>query len=100
MGPLTETARNEIKQRILDYGSIFSEWFVGVSEDPHRCLQVEHHVDEKKCLCICRECSSSEEARWLERYFVYTLGTDGHPGQGEETARYIFAYKKRSGTVE
>jgi len=92
----------EIKQEIKEYmdkcGGSYSSWYVGISEDPETRLFTGHSVNKKTDNWIYRTASSSERAREIEAYFVYTLRTDGGPGGGDRDAKAVYAYRKNSHT--
>lgn len=49
---------------------------------------------------IYKEAFNSDSARLVEDYFVNTLGTSGDAGGGDNTTKFIYAYKKASHTTE
>ena len=100
MAKLKETIKSEIKHFIKEYGGSYSGWYVGVATYPRKRLFTEHNVDEKNGCWIYREATSSNAAREVEEYFVERLGTDGGTGGGDESTKYVYAYKKTSKTKE
>lgn len=95
-----ETVKSEIKQYIINGGGSYSGWYVGIASDPRQRLFTDHNVNEKQGLWIFRECESSGDAREVEEYFVNTLGSDGGPGGGDYSTKYVYAYKKTPSTSE
>lgn len=91
-------SKEQIKQDIIDFicqeGGAYSDWYVGISEDPERRLFIEHNV-RKENGYIARLAYSSEVARQVEDYFVNIIGTDGETGGGGVDANGVYAYKKR-----
>ena len=89
----------DIKEYIGRSGaSTWSEAYVGVSKNAKDRLFNGHGVQEKGDRWIYRQAESSDIARETEAYFTDTLGTDGATGGGDETADYVYAYKKASHT--
>ena len=76
----------------------WNEVCVGISKDAKDRLFNGHGIQEKGDWWIYRQAISSEVAREVEDYFINTLGADGGTGGGDETADYVYAYKKTSHT--
>lgn len=74
-------------------------WYVGIASDPRSRLFGDHGVDEKGDMWIYRECESAVLAREVEEFFVKMIGTDGGLGGGDESTRWVYAYKKAPHTV-
>lgn len=94
MAKSEEEIKSDIKNFISKNGGSYSDWYVGITEDPKRRLE-QHGA---KDAWIYRQAASDEVARRIEKYFVEVLGTDGAPGGGDEDAVYVYAYKKKSHT--
>lgn len=94
MAKSKKTIISEIKEFMKKWGGNYSDWYVGIASDPRKRLFTEHNVDEKKDAWIYRKCDNSDIAREIEEYFVEILGTDGGAGGGDETTKYVYAYKK------
>lgn len=95
-----ETIISEIKAFMSNWGGHYSDWYVGIASDPRQRLFNDHNVDEKNDAWIYREAMNSESARAIEDYFINTLGTDGDVGGGDDTSKFVYAYKKASHTIE
>ena len=95
-----ETVKLEIEKYIQNSGESYSDWYVGIASDPRKRLFNDHNVDEKSGHWIFRECENSSVAREIEEYLINTLGTDGNPGGGDYSTKYVYAYKKTSSTIE
>lgn len=100
-------SKQSIIQVIKDYiancdGSYpsWNKWYVGITSDPRNRLFKDHRVDENKGGWIHDTAENSFIAREVETYFVNSLGTDGGPGGGDHTTRFVYAYRKTSYTVE
>jgi len=91
------TIINEIKNHI-DGGGSYSAWYVGIASKPRQRLFEDHKVNEKTNGWIYRESESSDIARSIEDHFVNTLGTDGGTGGGDNSTRFVYAYKKNAHT--
>ncbi len=94
MAKSEEQIKSDIKNFVNENGGAYSDWYVGISEDPESRLQ-QHG---SKNAWIYREATSNEVARRIEKYFVEVLGTDGGSGGGDEYSDYVYAYKKNSHT--
>ncbi len=78
-----------------------SDWYVGIASDSKKRLFEEHKVKEEDTMSyIYEDCGTDEIAREIEDYLVNTFGTDGAPGGGDESTKFVYAYKKTSSTVE
>jgi len=84
----------KISEHITTRGGLPYEWYVGISQNPERCLPVIHKVDLEKDKWIYIPANSDQEAREIEEYFVNRIRTDGGRGGGDNGARKIYAYKK------
>ncbi len=91
----------DIKAYIAKFsGTKYSDWYVGIASDPKQRLFVDHCVNEQSGAWIYCEALSSDAAREVEQYFIDQLKTDGGPGGGDRTTRFVYAYRKTSSTVE
>jgi hypothetical protein len=88
---------SDIKNHI---GSNFNNWYIGIAADPRQRLFVDHNVDEKNGSWIFREAQSSNEARDTEIYLIDKLGTKGDSGGGDNTTKFVYAYRITSTTRE
>ena len=86
--------KQEIKEFIKKNEGKYPDWYVGISENPEQRLE-QHGVKDGY---IYRTAESSEIARRIEEYFVEELGTDGGEGGGDEDAKSVYAYKKKTHT--
>lgn len=89
---------DNIRKYIQEKRGDYNLWYVGVSSNARSSLFIEHKVKEKEDLWIYKTALSSEIAREVERYFLIVLGTDGLIGNGEETARMVYTYRKAAHT--
>lgn len=94
-----EQIRSEIKVYIKAYGGVCADWYVGVASDPESRLFDDHGVS-REGFWIYRECENSDVAREIEEYFINVVGTDGGSGGGDNTTKYVYAYKKTISTNE
>lgn len=90
---------NEIKIHIEKEGSGYSAWYVGIASNPKKRLFEEHTVS-RNSWWICREAADAAQARKIEIYFIERLKTDGGTGGGDESSKFVYAYRKSSRTVE
>ncbi|MCD4761387.1 hypothetical protein K8R32_00320, partial [bacterium] len=77
-----------------------SSWYAGIAANPKNRLFVEHDVDEDNGAWIYNMANSNDEARRAEIYLIENVGFDGGPGGGDNTTKYVYAYKKTSYTKE
>ena len=82
---------------ILDNGGIFSDWYVGITEDIKGRLYGYHNV---KDTCATVKIPSIEMARVIQKYFIEGRKTDGGTGGGSVSGIYVYAYKKQDYTKE
>lgn len=99
-----DTERQEVINKIYRYiqnsKTYLNEWYVGITDDPIKRLFTDHQVKKENDYWIYNKCSSSDEARTIEEYFINTLKTDGGSGGGDDNSIYVYAYHKESHTVE
>lgn len=89
---------NDINAYMQKGGGEYRSWYVGVSKDARDRLFNGHQVKENGDWWIYSQASSSQVAREVEDYYVNRLRTDGGPGGGDNTADYVYAYKKAAHT--
>jgi len=80
-------------------GGSYPQWYVGVASDPPERLFHDHNVQEHGDQWIYVPCTTDGAARQVEAHFL-GLGCQGGPGGGDQTSRYVYAYKIRSHTTE
>ena len=95
-----DTIIKEILNYISECGGGNGNWYVGIATYPRETLFNRHGVKENGDSWIYRECISSGIARDIEYYFVNSVGMAGGPGGGDDSTRYIYAYKMSPHTVE
>jgi hypothetical protein len=88
----------EVKNYIDQHGGNYYEWFVGLAENPEEKL-IAHGVNLDLDRYTYQTATSIEDARCVERYFVYRLGAEGstYP-YTDEKAFSVYAYKKTPST--
>lgn len=92
-----KTICDEMAAHISKGGGLRKSWYVGITADIPQRLHGDHRVPKLDHWFIWREAYSSDEARAIEQAFL-DLGCDGGPGGGDHTARFVYAYLKRSVT--
>lgn len=100
MANTKEQAKKHLKDHIESCGGGYSKWYVGIASDVRQRLFSDHNVDEKNGQWAWAECENADTARDVEHYFVNTLGTQGGPGGGDRTTKYVYAYRISSSTKE
>ena len=93
-----QTIIDEIEAHINKRGGSFIDWYVGITKNARDRLFTDHRVKEKGDCWIHQKANSSQIARDVEDYFVNSVGTDGGPGGGDDTADIVYAYKKAAHT--
>ncbi len=88
----------EIKNHIEKEGSGYKNWYVGITNDIDKRLFGDHCVS-KQSWWIHREARNSAEAREIEEYF-FGKGCQGDTGGGDNSTKYVYAYKISSATRE
>lgn len=90
----------EVLAYIKEFGGDFSDWYLGISEDPMRTLFETHKVDKEADSWLYRQALSFGACRTLAQYFLGTLQVDGVLAQrGEEDLDCVYLYKKSERTV-
>ena len=90
----------EIVTYIKDNGGKYFEWYAGIASDPRQRLFTEHSVKENSDMWIFAPAINSDTARATEQHLINALGTDGGPGGGDYSTRFVYAYKKATHTQE
>lgn len=83
---------NDIVAHMQKGGGAYRDWYVGISKDARARLS-NHGVREGDWWIFC-QATSSANARAVEKYFLESVGTDGGPGGGDDSADQVYAYKK------
>jgi hypothetical protein len=88
-----EAIKTSIKDHIGKRGGAYSDWYVGIAQNPRDRLFQDHNVDEKKGCWIYDNAGTKAIAERIEKYFVEELGTKGNPGGGTDETTSVYAYK-------
>src|SRR6266700_2874685 len=87
---------NSIVTSIKDYvrkiGGQYSDWYVGIAQNPEDRLFQDHKV-HRNGAWIYDNAGSRESAARIEDYFVTRLGTKGNPGGGTDATTWVYAYR-------
>jgi hypothetical protein len=92
-------ARKRILPEIIDViqkyfkGTPYNECYVGITSDVEGSLLVEHKVSRLRDLWIAVPAVSHAVAREAQSFFL-DAGMDGDPEKGDETATFVYAYRK------
>tara|TARA_B100000315_G_C14405346_1_gene508426 strand:- start:401 stop:817 length:417 start_codon:yes stop_codon:yes gene_type:complete len=94
----------QIKYEILAYmkefGGDFSEYYVGVSDDPENALFKSHQVDRGKDPWLYKQALTYQAARTAQDYFLSRLKSDGEAiAGGNEDWDCVYVYKKSQRTA-
>ena len=90
---------SDIKAYVSKNGGAYSSWYVGIASDPKDRLFNDHAVAEVGGAWIYSPCASSTIAREIEDCFI-ALGMKGGAGGGDNTSKYVYAYKITKDTKE
>jgi len=88
-----QQAFDEIVAHIKKEGSAFKYWYSGITADIESRLFGDHGVPKKDHWYIYRETTSSAAARSVEKALI-EQGTDGGGGGGDESAVFVYSYRK------
>lgn len=89
----------EILAHIKEFGGEFSDWYVGVADDPKDALHGRHRADENEDVWLYKQALSTQACRTVQSYFLQRLNTDGEAvAASEQDMRYIYVYKKSART--
>ena len=84
---------DEIMAHARKEGGSLSNWYGGITSDIGTRLHSEHGVPREGHWFAWREAISSEHARSAEAALLRN-GMDGGTGGGDNTALFVYAYKK------
>ena len=93
------TIFNEIRSYVSRHPGLYSDWYAGIAADARKRLFTDHAVKESGDLWIFQLCGSSNEAREIENA-LFSLGMKGGPGGGDNSTKFVYAYKIGMHTVE
>jgi len=90
---MTETKQETINAFKAKIGEDYTNWYVGITNNPMDMLYTKHKVEEKADeLWIAQLTSSYQIAKEIEEHFV-KLGAKSVTVAEDETAKWIYAYK-------
>ncbi len=89
----------EIYSYLRRHGGACSSWYCGIAADPRRRLFIDHNVSEQHGAWIYQDAGSALNARTVEKQF-HELGCRGSGGGGDESTRFVYAYRIDATTRE
>jgi hypothetical protein len=90
----------EILAYIKEFGGDFSEYYVGLTDDPQKALFSTHKLDRKKDPWLYKQALTHQAARTAHEYFLNLLKTDGAPASdNSEDTDCVYVYKKSKRTT-
>lgn len=90
----------EILAYIKEFGGEFSDYYVGVADDPEKALFKSHQVDRKKDPWLYKQALTFQAARTAQDYFLSRLKADGDAViDGDENTDCVYVYKKSKRTA-
>ena len=90
----------EILAYIKEFGGDFSDYYVGVTDDPETALFQEHTVDRKKDPWLYKQALTFQAARTAQDYFLSRLKSDGaRVIEGDDDTDCVYVYKKSERTT-
>ena len=94
-----DKAISEIDSYVANNGRNYSQWYVGVAANGRQRLFNDHSVKEGGDAWIYCQCTDSDVARAVERYFL-AQRMKGGSGGGDDKSDYVYAYKIAAHTSE
>jgi hypothetical protein len=79
-------------------GGSYWDWYAGVTNNPPRRLFLNHNLNQSTGPWRCWHTQTADVARNIEDFLVNVLGFAGGTGGGDETAKFVYVYKKTSQT--
>lgn len=99
-GKTSEIIVNDIEKYILTCpGKYYSEFYIGITNDPEIRLFSEHHVDIHEGCWTFHRAIDIEQARAVEKNML-DKGMKGGPGGGTSTSIYVYCYQMTAETIE
>jgi hypothetical protein len=90
----------EILAYIKEFGGGFSDYFVGVTDDPEAALFNKHNVHRTKDPWLYKQALTFQAARTAQDYFLSRLKADGEPVlDRNEDIDCVYVYKKSERTT-
>ena len=90
----------DITAHVRDLGDSNDEWYAGIAADPPDRLFRRHRVRrEDTDAWIVRKAANEAKARKAEKRLLKD-GFNGAPGGGDESTRFVYAYKMASHASE
>lgn len=90
----------DIRAHVSNLGDPYKEWYAGIAADPDDCLFHRHCVRrEDTDAWIVRKAANEAKARKAEKK-LHKAGFGGGPGGGDESTRFVYAYKTASHTSQ
>ncbi len=89
---------HEIEEHIKLNGGSFSEWFVGMTEDPKKRLFGQHKLREKGDGWICRRTFDGGHAFEIVEYFRTVRQLATMKDTRSDDAVYVYAYRMKEHT--
>lgn len=98
--PVEQQTAVAIDEHIKNRHPRYADWYIGIASVPEQRLFIDHNVDKDNDYWIYRNAGDQTAARNVELFFIEQLGTDGGPGGGDHTTKFVYAYKKTPSTRE
>ncbi|MBA3047161.1 hypothetical protein KKC83_05865 [Patescibacteria group bacterium] len=99
MAETKDTIIDAIKNLISENGGKYSDYYVGITDGPKERLFEQHKVS-KNGIYDYWEALNANSARAVEKYCINQFSTDGGTGGGDDSSKFVYAYKKTSYTDE
>ena len=91
--------KHEILTYIYEFGGDFSNYYVGIADNPEEALFETHKLDKTKDPWLYRQALSYTAARTIRDYFLNLLRVDGAlVANGNKDTDWVYVYKKSEGT--
>ena len=92
----------EIMRYVKEIGSDFSEWYIGIAEDPSEALFVMHKVDKQKDIWMYKQAVSVRACFTVRDYFLKIQNMSGSNSSNENVTKstnYVYIFKKNDISV-
>jgi len=90
----------EVLAYIKEFGGDFSDYYVGLTDDPQKALFTTHKLDRDKDPWLYKQALTHGAAWTIQKYFLSQLKSDGQPPtNNNEDTDCVYVYKKSKRTA-
>jgi hypothetical protein len=85
----------EIYRYIKEYDSDFNNWYIGISENPKKTINIDHNIDLENGIWLYKQALTFTACKTIQKYFIQNLNMAGELVEfGNENMDCVFIYKK------